>query len=115
MRGSPFLNSRSQLATEKFHFCSSQVTVNVGYRLPSFGIVIVVVTPGTVSTIAAIFFTLRFHSRLRASRSNLVHASTAARQPITSSLPTFMARHTAPSHGRSEEHTSELQSPVHLV
>src|SRR5438876_6005977 len=46
-------------------------------------------------------YTTLFRSTMMTSRSTLIQADTAA----SSRCP----------HGRSEEHTSELQSPVHLV
>src|SRR3984885_15914243 len=56
-------------------------------------------TPGTVPTRVAMRCTRTPHSLLSLGTSIFNHVSTAARHPMISSLPTFIGRHTAPSHG----------------
>src|SRR6185437_8862148 len=58
-----------------------------------------VLTHGTVSTSLRIRSTRPVHSALSFFRSILSQVSSAVRQPIISSLPTFIGRHTAPSRG----------------
>src|SRR5438309_992892 len=58
-----------------------------------------VFTPGTVSTSLRMRSTRAFHSAYSFFSSMLSQVSSAVRQPMISSFPTFMGRHTAPSRG----------------
>ena len=58
-----------------------------------------VLTPGTVATNFWMRSTRLCHSLFKAAGSARDQYSMAATIPIISSLPTFMGRHTAPSHG----------------
>src|SRR5690348_17865781 len=54
-------------------------------------------------------------SRSRAAASSTRSASTATTSGSSRQVHTLRGRRTASASRRSEEHTSELQSPVHLV
>ncbi len=71
---------------------------------------ILVSTPGTDSTTPAILFSVSVCSRYNASRSIVSHFSRAAIQPIISSFPTFIARHTAPSTGVAFASAASIRS-----